>query len=125
MDIRRLRNNDLKVWLPLLDEAEVLVRHIPQREYDEILARCRAVRFNPKTHRREEEIDDAKFRSELARAAVCDWRNLVDGDEPYPCTAENIDYLVQECTEFRLLVMDAPLSLEKMLAAEKETATKN
>jgi hypothetical protein len=32
---------------------------------------------------------------------------------------------MRECTEFRLLVMNTPLSLERMLAAEREAAEKN
>lgn len=125
MDVRRLKNNDLKVWLPMMDGVEILARHISQREFDAITKQAVEVRFDPKTRQRHEERDEQKFRSLLARAVVLDWRGINDGEEPFPCTPENIDYLVEECTEFRIFVMDAPLSLERMLAAEKEAERKN
>lgn len=124
MDIQRLKKNDLKVWLPLMDEVEVLVRHITQGEFDAISKQATAVKFD-KNHVKREERDEEQFRSLLARAVVLDWRGIKDGDDPYPCTPENMDYLMRECTEFRLLVMDVPLSLERMLAAEKAAAEKN
>uniref|UniRef100_A0A831U061 Uncharacterized protein n=1 Tax=Geobacter metallireducens TaxID=28232 RepID=A0A831U061_GEOME len=125
MDIRRLKNNDLKVWLPMMDGVEVLARHVTQREFDAISRQATEVRSDPVTRTRREERDEQQFRSLLARAVVLDWRGISDGEAPFPCTPENIDYLVEECTEFRLLVMDAPLSLERMLAAEKEAERKN
>lgn len=125
MDVRRLKNNDLKVWLPMMDGVEVLTRHVSQREFDAISKQATAVKVDPVTRQRREERDEQKFRSLLARAVVLDWRGINDGEEAFPCTPENIDYLVEECTEFRILVMDAPLSLERMLAAEKEAERKN
>lgn len=125
MDVRRLRNNDLKVWLPLMEGVEVQVRHVSQGEFDTISKQATSTRFDPKSHTRREERDEEQFRTLLARAVVLDWKGINDGDEQFPCTPENIEYLMRECTEFRLLVMDAPLSLEKMLAAEKEAAAKN
>lgn len=125
MNVRRLKNHDLKVWLPLMDGVQVLARHISQREFDTITKQSTEIIVDPKTYHRREERDEQKFRSLLARAVVLDWRGIDDGDEPFPCTPENIDYLVEECTEFRIFVMDAPLSLERMLAAEKEAERKN
>ncbi len=125
MDVRRLKNNDLKVWLPMMDGVEVLARHVSQREFDAISKQATEVKVDPVTRQRREERDEQMFRSLLARAVVLDWRGVTDGGEPFPCIPENIDYLVEECTEFRILVMDAPLSLERMLAAEKEAERKN
>lgn len=125
MDVRRLKNNDLKVWLPMMDGVEVLARHVSQREFDAISKQATEVKVDPVTRQRREERDEQKFRSLLARAVVLDWRGVTDGEETFPCIPENIDYLVEECTEFRILVMDAPLSLERMLAAEKEAERKN
>lgn len=125
MDISRLRKKDLKVWILLFDGVEVLCRHLTQSAFDEIQRQCRSVRFDPRSHEKTEEIDDAKFRSLLARAVVVDWRGLTDDGQGWPCTPENIDYFMEECTEFRLLVRGAPLSLEKMLALDREAAAKN
>lgn len=137
MDIARLKKGALVVWLPIFDDIEVQCAHIPQSEYDEISAEAVEIKFDPKSHRRTEVRDDKKFRSLLGRRVVKAWRGkpgkngedggpgFTDGDQPFPCTPENIDYLMEESTEFRLLVMDAPLSLEKMLATEKAATEKN
>lgn len=124
MDVSRLKKRDLKVWLPMLaGDEEVLCRYLPQSEFDSISERCTVIRF--RSGKKVEERDPKKFRAELAQAVVIDWKGFEDEGRPYPCTPENIAYLMEECTEFRVLVMDAPLSLERMLAAEKEDSEKN
>lgn len=125
MDISRLKKKNLRVWLPMMDGVEVLCCHLSQPDFDAISAACITTKFDNRTHRRLEERDDKKFRAELGKAIVEDWRGIDDEGKPYPCTPENVVYLMEECTEFRLLVMDAPLSLERMLAAEKEELGKN
>ncbi|AMV72215.1 hypothetical protein DBW_1861 [Desulfuromonas sp. DDH964] len=125
MDVSRIKKNDLKVWLPLFDDVEILCRYLPQSAFDKISAQTSAVKFDPKSHRSIPERDEKKFRSLLGRAVVEDWRGLTDAGEPLPCTPENIDWLMEELTEFRLLVLDAPLSLEKMVASERAIQEKN
>lgn len=114
MDVSRIKNKNLIVWLPLIEGVEVQCRFISQREFDAIDAESTV---NGKRN-------DKLFRSKLARAVVTGWRGIVDGDAEFACTPENIDYLVEESTEFRLLVMDIPLSLSKMMAAEREAEKK-
>jgi hypothetical protein len=125
MDISRLKKKNLKVWLFLMEGVEVCCRHIAQSEFDAIDKAAVETRIDPKTRRKVESRDEKAFRSALARAVVQDWRGIKEGDQDYPCTPENIDYLMEDCTEFRLLVLDAPLSMEKMLAAEKGETEKN
>lgn len=131
MDIARLKKRNLVVWLPLFEDIEVECVHISQSEFDAISAEAIEIKFDPKSHRKIESRDEKKFRSLLAQRVVRGWRGkdggpgFVDGDQPFPCNPENIDYLMEESTEFRLLVMDAPLSLEKMLATEKASTEKN
>lgn len=125
MDIGKLKRNSLQVWLPLIEGVEVLCRHLSQSAFDAITRDCKTIKLNPATQVKTEEIDEAKFRSAMARAVVVDWRGLEEDGAPWPCTPKNIDYLMEECTEFRLLVRGAPLSLGRMLAAEKEATAKN
>lgn len=125
MDIAKLKTNSPQVWLPLVDGVEVLCRHLSQRAFDAISKDCRSIKIDPLTQAKTEEINEPKFRTLLARAVVVDWRGLEEDGAPWPCTPENIDYLMEECTEFRLLVRGAPLSLGRMLAAEKEATAKN
>lgn len=118
MDVSRLKKKNLKAWLPLGGDGAVMVlcRHISQSEFDaldEDATDSKGVR------------DNKKFQSSLARAVVQDWSGIDEEGEVYPCVPENIDYLMAESTDFRLLVMDAPLSMTKMLAAERESVRKN
>jgi len=117
MDVSRLKKKDLKAWLPLDDDGdvEILCRHISQSEFDAI---DEAATDKKGTR------DNNKFRSDLAKAVVQDWRGIDDDGADYPCTPDNIDYLMEESTSFRLLIMDAPLSMKKMLAAEREDIRK-
>ena len=74
MDISRLKSKDLKVWLPLFDDVEVLCNHISQSQFEALRRKCATHRFDPKTHQRIEEVDDERFRAELGRAVVVDWQ---------------------------------------------------
>ena len=125
MDISRLKKDDLRVWVPLFEGVEVLCRYIPQTEFDKILAESKEIKFHPKSHQKQEVQDPKAFRSALARAVVQDWRGLKDGAADFPCTPENIDYLMEELTDFRTLVTGVPLSLEKMIEVEKAALEKN
>ena len=125
MDVSRIRKKNINVWLPLFEDVEVLCQYLSQKDFDEISEQATTHRHDPKTHRRVSEQDAKQFRQLLARAVVKDWRGMEDEGKPYPCSPENIDYMMENCTEFRLLVLDAPLSLERMLTAEKEDQEKN
>lgn len=125
MDISRLKKKDLRVWLQMMDGVEIQCRHLSQSEFDRIVADSTIVKFDPRSHRRVEERDDAKFRADLANAVVVDWKGIEEDGQPFPFSKENVAFLMEECTEFRMLVMDAPLSLEKMLEAEQAELKKN
>ena len=114
MDVSRLRKKDIKAWLPIDDDVSVLCKYVGQTEFDAISDSA------DKNGKR----DEKKFRSDLAQAVVQDWKGLEDEGQPFPCTPENISWLMEESTDFRLLIMDAPLSMKKMLAAEKAAEIK-
>jgi len=125
MDISRLKKKDLQAWLPLTEEVEILCQYVNRSEMDRILAEATITRMNPGTGLRSEERDEPKFRSLLGRAVVKDWRGLRDGETEFPCTPENVVYLMEDYAEFRVLVLSVPMSFERMLAAEKAQAEKN
>jgi len=125
MDISRLKKKDLQAWLELTAEVEILCHYVDQGEIDRIKAESTITRVNPKTGLKTEERDEPKFRSLLGRAVVKNWKGLRDGEKDFPCTPENIDYLMDDYAEFRVLVFSVPMSFERMLAAEKAQAEKN
>lgn len=118
MDVSRLKKKNLTAWLPLGDDEDVqiLCRHISQSEIDAM---------NDDTTNKKGERDNKGFRSALSRAVVKAWSGINDEGLEFAPTPENISYLMEESLDFRMLVMGAPLSMEKMLAAEKEAKRKN
>jgi len=125
MDISPLKKQTLQVWIPLFDDVEVLCKHLSQSGFDAIQQAATTISFDPRTHAKKETVDDQKFRGLLARAVVVDWRGITNDGEPWPCIPENLDYFMEECTEFRLLVQGAPLSLERMMSLDREANRKN
>ena len=125
MDVSRIKKNDLQAWLPMMDGVEVLCAHLGNSEYRALRKQALTIKFDPRSKAKVEELDDEKLIGLIAEKVVKDWRGITDGDQEFPCTPENIDYLVRECSEFRMLMMDAPLSMEKMLDAEKAETEKN
>lgn len=98
------------IWRKMLADVEVLLRHVPLDEYNAIAKDCVEVSYA--TGQKSEVRNDKKFYSLLARAAVKDWRNIVNDGTPFPCTPENIDLLVERCADFRLMVTQVPFSAE-------------
>lgn len=126
LNVGRLKKKNLKVWLPVMDEFRILARHISQSHFEELSDKCTASKPDPKDPRKTiSERDEKLFREELAVAVVEEWDGIEDDDAPFPATRENLGYLMEECTEFRMTVMDVPLSLERMLAAERAANEKN
>ena len=122
MDVRKLMDDKLTAWRRVAGDVETLVRYVPRSEYEAIEKDC--MEMNYLGGQRNEVRNEKKFRSLLARATVRNWRGIVDGGNPYPCTPENIDYLVEECAEFRFIVLQAPFSLAWFLE-EQETDGEN
>jgi hypothetical protein len=128
-NVSRIDKTRPELWIPFLDDPDtrVKVRHLTQDEFENIIEAAIVTTFNPKTHGKEKTRDDKKYREMLVDAVVIDWEGFVDGDkgDAYPCTSENRHFLMEKSTDFRMVVMDAPLSLQKMLDIEMEQNIKN
>lgn len=132
-DVASLRKRNLKAWIPVDEEVKVLARHISQAEWEEIRSECSTVSVNGITGKSETVIDEARFRGEIGRRVVEDVTGLEDSDStdsegralPFVVTPENIDLLMSEWTEFRMTVMDTPLSFGRMQGLAKAQLIKN
>lgn len=132
-DIARLRNKDLKAWIPVDAEVRILCRYISQAEWEEIRTLSTITTLDPLTGLTVNTEDKNKFNSILAARAVLDVEGLIDSDTldadgnalPLILTPENIDLLMSDWTEFRLAVRDIPLSFERMLNLDREQNKKN
>lgn len=133
MNVGKLKT--LKAWFPHPEDptVRVLIRHVPQDEYDAIYDECTRLavaesgEFSLAGGLPETVIDQKSYRSALGRAAVLDFTGYTDGDDdhPYACTPEAIDYLMEVDGGFRLLVRTKCLSFQAVLAAEKAALEKN
>ncbi|MCF6180062.1 MAG: hypothetical protein L3J63_11840, partial [Geopsychrobacter sp.] len=100
MDISRLKV--AQAWLQLAEGVRVKCRYLTSTQLDEIKQQSTETEMRgagQSISTRNEE----KFRSLLGRAVVIDWEGLENDGQPYPCTPENIDYLMEEYAEFRML----------------------
>jgi hypothetical protein len=127
MDIGKLKNG-IEVWLNGFagdPETRIKVRHINQDEFDRLVKASIETTFDPKTHAKAERRNEEKYRKLLVDAVVVDWEGFEEDGQPWPCTPENRAWLMEVSTDFRVMVNDTPMQLEKMLAVEREQAEKN
>ncbi len=127
MDISKLRNG-FQVWVEGFagDSAtRILVRHINQDEFEIIVKGATEHTIDLKNHQRVGRLNEDKYHELLVDAAVVDWEGFSDSGAPFPCTPENRRWLMKVSTDFRSMVKDVPLTLEKALALEKDDQIKN
>lgn len=125
MDLAPIKKDTLRVWLPVVDDFEVLCRYLDQPQFDRIMAEATTYETPAGGGAAVPRRDEQAFRRALARAVVVDWRNLTDDGQAVSCTPETIDYLVDTLGDFRTTVLAAPLSLKRMLDLAKAAAEKN
>ena len=92
--------------------------------------RLRALQKKAKTkkwtgRRRVEIPDEMKLHTSMLHEAVNDWRNISDGEEPMPCTAESREWLDDNWAEFSTLWQDIVISESQGAEEEEEEAQGN
>lgn len=123
LDISKLKTGGTRVWVTIVDEFRAQFTHISQDEYEDIKKSCQI--SEEKDGKLETSTDETAFRHKLAERVTVNWEGIADGDVPYLCTPENVRYISDKVTEFRLALFDKPLSLNRMLAAEREAQKKS
>lgn len=115
---------ELKVWLEYNTDVKVQVRHISRETFADLVGKATTVQFD-RRHQKSEELDNLKFGELLGVEAIVDWSGLVVGDQPFPCTADNIKKLMRSWVDFARFIADVCTDLERLVTAEKEAARKN
>lgn len=126
MDFEKLKeasDEGLEVWVKFGDDAEVLVRYISREELKNIIKKARKVLYD--RHQKTEEYDDTKGDILLGIAAVKDWKGFTMKGEMFPCTPENIEFLMRKWNAFAKFVNDTCTDLELLIQQEKEKTIKN
>ena len=124
MEIGALKQKDFQIWVPCMDDAEVLIRYIGIEELRGIM-KATSRRDWDRKHQPIEAVDTAAANRLLGRAAVRGWTGItMDGDD-YPYTPENCDFLMSKWLEFSRFVNDICIDLQSLMEAEREAKTKN
>ncbi|MDD2310798.1 MAG: hypothetical protein PHH91_14580 [Desulfuromonadaceae bacterium] len=123
LDISKVETGGTRVWVPILEGFRAQFTHIAQDEYDALRKSCQVL--EEKDGKLEGPVDETAFRHKLAMRVTTAWEGIGDGDAPYPCTPDNIKYISDKVTEYRLALFSKPLSLTLMLAAEREEQKKS
>ena len=123
LDVSKLKTGGTRAWVSIVDEFRVQFTHISQDEYEALKESCQV--REEKDGQLTKELDETEFRHKLAERVTTNWDGLVDGDDPYPCVPDNIHFISDKVTEYRIALFDKPLSLTRMLEAEREEQKKS
>jgi len=117
MNLKDLVLDTKAVWVdfPGMKGFTVQVNALSRKELTKIRKRCTIQKFDRKTRQMGEELDDERFVSEFAQAAVKNWKGLTlkhleslilidmgdkDPETEVPFTKDNAEILVSSSTEF-------------------------
>lgn len=125
MDISPLEKNDLEVWVQFTKDVRLKLRYMPRDVLEKIGKQATEIAFDLKSRQRTETVDGKKYDTLLCQKAVVDWEGLVNSGKPYPCTPENIEFLVNKWTGFAGFVARCCIDLEGMKQSEREALEKN
>jgi hypothetical protein len=125
MDIGTLTDESFVADVEFMDGVTVRMKYVPRDRMAELVRKATAVRYDRKTHRREEEFDPVEGNVLLGEAAVVGWSGLEKDGKPFPFTTENRDLLMRKWGEFSRFVNDVCVDLEALTAAAREESRGN
>ncbi len=124
MDISSLTNGKpLQVWLPFGDDSEVLIEYVSREDLLRLNEKARTTSY--RNGQKTEFFDPVLADKLLGRRVVKNWKGFVDHGNEFPCTPENTDILMAKWNEFARFVNESCVSLETLVAKEKELISKN
>lgn len=125
MDISALTSKQrIEAWFEFKPDVKVLIRYLSREELNAIGKKATVITFDSR-HQERREFDPIKSDLLVAQAAVLDWQGLLDGAAAYPCTPENIEFLVRNYNGFGLFVNNACADLDRIIAQQKAATEKN
>jgi hypothetical protein len=141
MDLKSLIVDTKAVWVdfPGLSGFKVEVVNLSRKELTGLRKRCTSQKFDRKTRGMNESLDEEKFVSEFARAAVKGWKGLTlqhletlllintDGQDmtkELPYTVENAELLISDSTEFDNWLNEVVFDLNNFRTGTEGTSAK-
>jgi hypothetical protein len=124
MDIGALKRDDFEVWVPFMEDAQVLMGYVSLEKLDEI-EKAATVRTWNRKHQMEERVDRMKANRLIGRAAVRDWKGITDEGKEYPYSQESCDFLMTHWAEFSQFVNNTCNDLQRLKEEERKAAVGN
>lgn len=129
MDIGKLASDDdFTVDVPFgdgPDPAVITIRYTARDKFAELIKRATKIAYNPKTHQREEKLDNDRANLLVGEWAVVGWKGITQKGADFPFSAENRDLLMAKWHEFAKFVVDVCTDLQALNDTEREAARGN
>ena len=123
MDLGGLKKDSFEAWVPFGDDGRVLIRYTSREELKKIGKK--ATRITYKNHQKVEEMDDVLADILLGQACVKDWEGFTMDGKPFPCTPENIEFVMTRWSAFGRFINDICSDFDELARAEKAARIKN
>ena len=137
----------IQVWVPFepIEGFEVLFEHKDATQRQKIFRKAQVLRWNPKTHQKEEDIDVEKMNWLVATEIVKDWRGLtprklakivpvdfdrlkdagLKPDDEIPYDPEDCVFLLTKSDLFDSFVADTMTKVAEIAAEQRSREVKN
>lgn len=117
MELGNVNNpNDMKVWIPFQDDAEVEIRYIAIKELTNL--QKKATSRNVKKGQLVDDINHILLSKLLGRAAVTGWKGFTAKGEEFPFTPDNCDKLMEMSYDFNAFVNEKAVELSNFVERE-------
>lgn len=123
MDLSQLSKKEApRVWMPFGGD-EVLISYISRKDLKKLLKQAKRSTFVG--NRKVETVDDELADKLLGAAVVKDWKGFTMKKKTYPCSQENIEFLMLNWSSFAVFVNQSCIDLQLFAEIEKEEIEKN
>jgi hypothetical protein len=124
MDVGILREKlTTEVQYPGGDDVFVTLEYVSPDEIKAMSRKCKTINYI--RHQPVEGTDTDKLLLLLCRRAVKGWKGFTDGGQEFPCTPENIEFMVRHDYDFPRFVQDVCTDIHRMKRSQAEASAKN
>ncbi len=123
MNLNDLKNNDRLYWVDFNATVSVQLRHVTKERLRQLMKQATTTRFV--NHKPSEEFDSTLGDVLLGKEAIKDWRGVSFGDDPAPCTPENIEIAMKGHNTFSDFINQVCGDIDNLIRLEKEASAKN
>ncbi len=124
MEIRNMMVDPAKeqagVWVDYDDKTKFLIGSLSSRRYKQ--AYQEELDENRSRARRNPETAEKMQNKVFARAIVLDWQGVEMQGQNYPCTPENVEYVLANCPQVKEFIVQAAANYDNFKVDKVEEA---